>query len=300
MFRRFVRHLKEGYLGFKRHLGMSISSASAVTITLLLVGIFLVITYNLQIATRNIEDSISISALVAYGKDDKENLKRIEKEIRQIEGIASIQYLSKEQEFNYYINNNSDQELKEFYSHYRSENPFHDAFILKLISPKNLEQVKGSLNKIKDLDGVYDGGKNTYTLVTILANIRLVGGCLVLALCLLAIYLIYNTIKITIESRKNEIWIMRNVGAKNGYIRAPFLVEGILIGFIGSILPICSVAGSYYYLFTKVEGNLFGAIFLVEPLPFVFIVGAILLAIAIFVGFMGSYLSVCKFLRLRR
>ena len=121
-----------------------------------------------------------------------------------------------------------------------------------------------------------------------------------IALVCVAAYLIYNTIKIAISSRQAEISIMRSVGAKNSYIRAPFLVEGIIIGIIGSVLPIGAIIGGYYYVFDITGGNVFGVLTLLTPMPFVLYVSAILVIIGVFVGFIGSYISVCKYLRLTR
>lgn len=300
MFRRFKRHIYEGFQGVIRHFGMAISSMSTVMITLLLVGVFVVLTYNLQIATKNIENSISLSALVSYNFDDENNLQRIESALRKIEGISEIKYSSKEDEFNFYVNANQDEELRKFYENYRSENPFHDAFILGLDHPELLETVKDAIVAIPGIEGVYDGGENTHTLVQILKNVRVFGAVLVVSLFLLAIYLVYNTIKITIFSRRDEIWIMRNVGAKNGYIRAPFLVEGIIIGFFGAIIPALVIAGLYWYLYQEIRGHFFGAFILVNPKPFILQVAGGLLLVGVSVGLIGSYISVWKYLRLKR
>ena len=93
---------------------------------------------------------------------------------------------------------------------------------------------------------------------------------------------------------------MRNVGAKNGYIRAPFLVEGIIIGVMGSIIPIGLIVYGYYRLYNMTNGVLAGVFALVPVLPFVIYLGIALLAIGVIVGFLGSYISVCKYLRLTR
>jgi len=299
LIRRFFRHLKEGFLGVFRHFGMSLSSMTAVTITLLLVGIFMVLTYNLQLATETIEEEVSVVALVNYGEDDQENLDRIQAEIETIDGVKTVTYSSKDQEFDYYVNSNQDEELKAFYENYREENPFHDAFIISLTSASALANVTEEVDKISGISSVYDGGLNTYTLVEMMQKVRLLGGILVIALCALAVYLVYNTIKITIAARKDEIWIMRSVGAKNGYIRAPFLVEGIIIGLFGALIPIAAIAYGYMYIYEKVNGNLFEVIFLVEPLPFLYYLGGILAFIGVVVGFVGSYISVAKYLRIR-
>ncbi len=298
MFHRFFRHIKEGFIGVGRHFGMAVSSAASVTITLLLVGFFLILTYNLNIITKDIEDSISLSALVSYDVTNDSTLDTIKGQIEAIDGVKSVEYRSKDEEFTYYVEQYPD--IKEFNELYRDQNPFHDAFMISLVDGQNLENVKGQIEAINGIDSVHDGGSNTYLLIDLLEKVRLFGGILVLALSLLAVYLIYNTISITIRARDTEIWIMKNVGAKNGYIRAPFLVEGVIIGLMGSIIPIGAIIASYYYVYNQTNGNLMGVFTLVNPNPFIIYLSLILLGIGIVVGFIGSYLSVSRLLRSKR
>ncbi len=298
MFHRFFRHIKEGFIGVGRHFGMAVSSAASVTITLLLVGFFLILTYNLNIITKDIEDSISLSALVSYDVTNDSTLDTIKGQIEAIDGVKSVEYRSKDEEFTYYVEQYPD--IKEFNELYRDQNPFHDAFMISLVDGQNLENVKGQIEAINGIDSVHDGGSNTYLLIDLLEKVRLFGGVLVLALSLLAVYLIYNTISITIRARDTEIWIMKNVGAKNGYIRAPFLVEGVIIGLMGSIIPIGAIIASYYYVYNQTNGNLMGVFTLVDPNPFIIYLSLILLGIGIVVGFIGSYLSVSRLLRSKR
>ena len=298
MFHRFFRHIKEGFIGVGRHFGMAVSSAASVTITLILVGFFLMLTYNLGLITRDIEDSISLSALVSYDVTNDSTLNTIKGQIENIDGVKSVEYRSKDEEFTYYVNQYPD--IKEFNELYRDQNPFHDAFMVSLVDGEDMENVKTQIEAINGIDSVHDGGSNTYVLIDLLSKVRIFGGALVLALSLLAIYLIYNTISITIRARDTEIWIMKNVGAKNGYIRAPFLVEGIIIGIMGSLIPIGTMIGSYSYLYERTNGNLLGVFTLVSPYPFLLYLCLILLGIGIIVGFIGSYLSVSRLLRSKR
>ena len=298
MFHRFIRHIKEGFVGVGRHFGMAISSAASVTITLLLVGFFLAFTYNLNIITKDIESSISLSALVSYDVDSRATLDLLKEQIASIEGVSSVEYRSKDDEFTYYVGMYPD--IKEFNELYRDQNPFHDAFLVSVEDGNSLEEVKTKIEEINGIDSVHDGGSNTYILIDVLEKVRLFGGALVLGLSVLAIYLIYNTISITIRARDTEIWIMKNVGAKNGYIRAPFLVEGIIIGLMGSIIPIVAMVAIYIYLFNISGGVLLGVFNLVNPYPFLLYLCLSLLVIAIVVGFVGSYLSVSRLLRNKR
>lgn len=298
MFRRFFRHIKEGFIGIGRHFSMALSSIASVTITLLLVGLFLVLTVNLNVLTKEIESTISLSALVSYNVESKTQLNSIKSQIEGLDGVKDVDYQSKDDEFDYYVSQYPD--LTDFYELYRDDNPFHDAFIISVESGSQLETVKNAVMKINGIDSVHDGGSNTYLLVDILAKVRIFGGALVLGLTILAVYLIYNTIHITIEARQDEIWIMRNVGARNGYIRAPFLVEGILIGIFGSLIPCGIIVGGYYYLFNYFGGVLLGVIKLLYPNPFILYLALVLLGIGMVVGFIGSYLSVTKSLRKKR
>ena len=299
MFHRFFRHIKEGFIGVGRHFGMAISSASAVMITLVLIAVFVILTWNIQAVTSTIESSISIVVSIDYEAESESSRSNIETAIKAIPGIDTVEFRDKDEEFTYYAEMQGEEE-RDFYEQYRSSNPFHDVFLVSVDDGLDIQEITSQIATINGVYGVYDGGTNTYTLVSLFANIRIFGGALVIALCLLATYLVYNTIKITIASRKDEIWIMRNVGAKNGYIRAPFLVEGVIIGGLGSLIPIILTIVLYCLMYDNLGGSLFGAFTLVEPFPFILYVALGLFATGIGVGFIGSYISVCKYLRLRR
>ena len=298
MFRRFARHVRDGFLGVGRHFGMALSSASAVTITLLLIALFLVSSSNLLMITKTIEESISISVLIEE-EAESQHL-QLENKIMKLPGVLNVEYRTKDEEFDYYLSTTNDVEVNEFYESYREDNPFKDCILVEISDGTQISNITTSVLKMDGVDSVHDGGTNTYLLVNILGKVRMVGGAMVAALCVLAVYLVYNTIKITISSRKDEIWIMRNVGARNGYIRAPFLVEGIIIGFMGAIIPILIAVFGYIYVFDYFNGTLFGAFNLIAPFPYVYYLAAVLAITSIIVGFVGSYISVVKYLRYKR
>ena len=298
IFRRFFRHIRDGFVGVFRHFSMAFSSMSAVAITLLLVGAFTALAVNVAFLTKEIEQSISLVGLIDYSVTDLSTISNIENEIKKIDGVDKIEYRTKNQEFDFY--KETYPELAEFSEYYREDNPFHDTFIIYITENASLENIKNQVSKINGITSVEDGGSNTYTLISILQSTRIAGLALIASLIALAVYLIYNTIKITIAARKDEIWIMRNVGAKNSFIRAPFLVEGIIIGIFGSILPIGLVIYGYYRLYMATGGVLAGVLTLVPVLPFCLYLGVGLLGIGVIVGFIGSYISVCRFLRLTR
>lgn len=298
MIRRFFRHIKEGFVGFGRNFSMAISSVISVTITLTLIGLFFTIIFNLNALTTEIEGSISLSALVSYNVTSESELNKIEGQLKNINGVSNVEFRSKDEEFTYYIEQYPD--LKDFYEGYRNDNPFHDAFMISAEHGDDLDNIKKEVERVGGIDSVHDGGSNTYLLVDIFSKIRTGGMILVLALTFLATYLIYNTIRVTIQARETEISIMRMVGARNGYIRAPLLVEGIIIGILGSILPIILMIFGYAYIYDTSGGVLLGALRLIPPMPYVLYLSLILVGIGVFVGFVGSYFSVTRTLRRTR
>ena len=138
-------------------------------------------------------------------------------------------------------------------------------------------------------------------LVRAMDGIRIAGGIFVIALSVLAIFLISNTIKSAIYSRNNEISIMRNVGATNGFIKMPFMIEGMVIGMIGAIVPILITLFGYSYLYNALNGVLLISMFKMQPvIPFAIYVSVALLATGMIVGMLGSFFAVNKYLRWKR
>ena len=145
---------------------------------------------------------------------------------------------------------------------------------------------------VKYGDGMVD------QLVTVFKVVERVCIIAVLALILMTMFLIINTIKLTIFSRKREISIMRLVGASNFAIKLPFVVEGMILGFLGSILPVCVTIYGYYAFYNYFGGSLFTSLIqLVNPEPFIYIVSLIVIGIGILVGMIGSSRAVRKYLK---
>ncbi len=295
------RPIKEGFKGVGRHLGMSLSSAIAVTITLTIIALFLMVTYNITTFTRNIESSMEISATVSYDYEDKAAENRIRKQIESIEGVKEVTYSDKEAEFDFYIDSFDDEKTKEAMEPFREYNSMHDAFYVEAVDGDMIQTVAAKIEKIEGIDKVNYGGQSTLSVVGAMAAVRRIGTFLVLGLSLLAIFLIANTIKLTISARQDEIIIMRNVGATDGFIRSPFVIEGILIGIMGSVLPIAMTIFGYAYIYNKVGGVFISNMFrMAEPVPFTYYLSAILAGIGVVVGLIGSWVSVTRHLRWKR
>lgn len=301
MLSRLFRPIKEGFFGVGRHAAMSLSSASAVTITLFIIGVFLVFTANVQSFTVNIEQSMEISVLIDYDHEQQEQIDAIGLTISEMDGVKAVNFSDKDQEFQYYIDSFEDEAEQAIFEPFREDNPMHHAYYVEVNDGDDLETIA---NQISQIEGVYEvnyGGESSVTLVNVINSVRNGGAILAAALSLLAVFLIQNTIKVTILARADEIAIMRNVGARNGFIRSPFLVEGVIIGILGAIIPILCMVFGYIYLYDALGGIVISNMFtLIPPHPFVLYLALILLGVGSVVGLIGSLLSVNKYLRWKR
>ena len=295
------RTIKEGFRGVGRHWAMSLSSAIAVTITLLIISLFMMFSANVRQFTQNVEQSVQIYAGIDYDYETPEKMADIKKAILEIDGVRQVTFYSKEEELEYWLDSFEDDQIREIYAPDDEYNPMHAAFYIETQEGKKLQAVAEQVGKIEGIYEVNYGGESTLSLVKAMASIRRGGLFLVLALSILAIFLIQNTIQLTIMAREDEIRIMQYVGANNRFIRLPFLMEGILIGLMGSVIPVAATIWGYMYIYKLTGGILISSMFrMVQPYPFVLWLAGILVVIGILVGLVGSFLSVTKRLRVQR
>ncbi|CAM3716796.1 permease-like cell division protein FtsX [Erysipelothrix urinaevulpis] len=298
---RIGRHLKDGFTGVFRHFALSLSSISSVTVTLLLMSMFLFLNVNIEAMTKNVEKSVQIHVQLNHDIEEK-TVKELEEEIKKNPEVETIKFSTKEEELEYFIEMDGSEEAEDLYGQYRGENnPFLDAF---LITIKEGEQIKSVTDRVSELDGVYYasyGGDGTGNLMETLQQVRNVGLVTVIFLTAVAIFLIANTIRVSVQSRQKEISIMRTVGASNWYIRWPFIIEGMIIGFIGSIVPVLVSVFLYKYILDGTGGVIWSTMFKLVPAePLVYQISGLLALIGTFVGALGSMLTVGRLLRWSR
>ena len=179
-------------------------------------------------------------------------------------------------------------------------NPLLDSFLIKVKEVEEIKNTASSIKKIDKVELVNYGEDMVDQLITVFDVIRKVSIGAVVALILVTAFLIANTIKLAIFSRKTEIEIMRLVGASNISIKIPFIIEGSFIGILGSIIPIILMIYGYTSLYNYFDGKLFGSslAMLIEPYPFIYLSSLLLLGIGIVVGMFGSYSAVKKYLKI--
>ena len=218
--------------------------------------------------------------------------------IQNTENVTEVKFNSKES-----VRKEMQQESDVFnsiMSQYTEEtNPLQDTFLVKVNDLTTIGETADEIKNMGNVDIVKYGEGSVEELVKIFAIVKKITYVVVVALIIVTALLISNTIKITIQSRKREIEIRRLVGASNTFIRQPFFFEGIILGCIGSILPIAVCCYGYYYIYNRLDGQLFTAIIkLVKPSQVIYLVLIILLSVGVLVGAYGSYRAVRKYLKI--
>ena len=298
MFRKIGRSFEEAFWGITHHVAMVISTANAVTITLVLVSVLSLLIANISQITYDVEDDIQLYVKIENEVLD-EDIQSIQNKISRIAGVEEIEYSDADNELDRFIAAYG--EAGKIYEIYRQDNPLSRVFIIKVANGYSLAELSTQISTVEGIQSVDFGGATVEDFVKLLNGIREVGTIFVIALALLAIFLIYNTIKITINSRKEEIGIMRLVGATNSYIRSPLVLEGMFIGVLGSIIPILLTIFGYNYIYTSLNGQLVSGILkLIDVFPFTLWVSLLVLVAGVTVGVIGSYISATIYLRYKR
>ena len=296
LFRMLGRAIRDSFKSVMRNFSLSLASISCITITLIIVAISVIASFNVQNFTKEIERDLTI---VVFLENDAtaEDYPIIENELKRIENIDEISFQSKT-EVKEQMQQESEIFDKVLSGWEEDESPLKDTYQIKV---KNVESIGETANTIKQIEKVsvvrYGEGM-VEKLIGAFSSIEKVTYGVVIALVLVTIFLIINTIKLTIAARKREISIMRLVGASNFTIKTPFIIEGMILGILGSIVPILITTYGYLMFYNHFEGYLFTELIqLIKPEPFIYTTSLIVLGIGILVGMIGSASAVKKYLK---
>jgi len=277
----FGRNIRDAFKSVFRNFSLSLASIACIIITLCVVSIAIILSYNVNNFTVRVEQDMTIVVFLNRDIED-ERIKEIEDEIKVLNNVESVTFNDKMQIAEEM--KESSEDLAGFLEQYedRDSNPLSDAFHVKVTDVLTIEDVALEIEKIDGVMSVKYGEGMIEPLISTFDFVKNISYGVVIALVLVTAFLISNTIKITIFSRKREIEIMRLVGASNINIKIPFIFEGLFLGIIGSILPIAITIIGYNTLYTKFNGQVISPLIqLVEPLPFTYFVSLVLLAIGI-------------------
>lgn len=289
------RHFRESLKSLARNGWMTFASVSAVTVTLILVGVFFVIMMNLNKVAADLEEQVEIRVHIDVAANEQDQ-KSLQQKIEKIPEVKSVRFSPKEEELDNLIK--SFGEDGEAYKLFEQDNPLNDVLVVKTKNPTDTIKTAEKIEKLEYTAKVKYGQGKIEKLFSFIKLSRNIGLVLIVGLLFTAMFLISNTIKITIMARRREIEIMRLVGATNNFIRWPFFLEGFWLGILGAVLPIVLITTSYRYTFDFLALKLKGIdIELLQFNPFVYQLSGLLIIIGALIGVWGSLMSVRKFLK---
>lgn len=296
LFRMIGRSIRDAFKSVIRNFSLSLASISCITITLIIVAVAIIASFNVQNFTSEIEKDMTI---VVFLDNDttEEQVEEVEEKMKSIPNVSNYTFETKQQ-----VKERMKQEsdvFKAVLENFDDESsPLKDTFQVKI---KEIEEIKDTAKKIEKIEHVavvrYGEGM-VDKMITAFSSIEKVTYGIVGALILVTIFLIVNTIKLTISARKKEIGIMRLVGASNFSIKTPFIIEGMILGIFGSIIPILIATYGYMTFYQHFNGYLYSELIkLILPEPFIYQVSLIVLGVGILVGMIGSARAVRKYLK---
>ncbi|HFI0694195.1 TPA: permease-like cell division protein FtsX [Streptococcus suis] len=309
MIRRFFRHFIESLKSLKRNGWMTVAAVSSVTITLAMVGLFASVILNTAKLASDLEHNVRINVyLRANSTDQAETIvnevgetvanpdfQKVYNQITALPNVQKVTYSSKDEQLKKLTDT-----LGETWNLFQGDaNPLYDAYIIDTTDPQYVKSVAAEVAKIDGVTEVRDGEVETERIFKLASMVRTWGLVATGLLLFTAVFLISNTIRITIISRSREIQIMRLVGAKNSYIRGPFLWEGAWVGLLGAIIPSALVYFLYQMVYNSVNASLASQdLSLISMNIFIPSMVGSLFVIGIIIGSLGSVISMNRYLKI--
>lgn len=293
----FFYILKQGIINIFRNKWFSLASVATISACLFLFGLFYAVITNFQSIVKSAEEGVSVTIFFQPGTTE-EQIMDIGSKIEARDEVSKIEYTSPEQAWEYYKENWIPEEFSDGFPDNPLENSASYAIYMKDISQQTA--LVDYLNSIPEIRTVNQSELAASTLTGVNALVAYVSAGIILILLLVSVFLISNTVTIGISVRKEEISIMKYIGATDFFVRAPFVIEGILIGVFGSALPL----GTIYVLYNKVveyigtKFSVLSGLLNFLPVNTVFsTLAPVVVAIGVGIGFLGSFITVRKHLR---
>jgi len=277
----------------KRNNWMSLASIGTVAVSLFVFGVFMILVVNVNRMADMLESQVQISVYLEDGMKtaDKDGL---EADIRKMQGIESVKYVDKNEAKARLSERLGDQ--KYLLDALGDKNPLPDSFEITVTEPDLVETAAQAIARYDGVESVKYGQDVVQHLFDITRLMRIFGVALMLLLAGATIFIISNTIRLTVFARRKEIAIMKYVGATDWFIRWPFLLEGVVLGFIGGVLAAVALRSFYAAMAAKIYSTL--AFFPLMPqYPFMNIATVCILLAGMIIGAIGSTISLRRFLK---
>lgn len=287
--------LSEGFKNLLKNKKSTISCLGVMCATMLIFGLFFTIGKNINSWVQNLEQEQGMQVFMQYDATEEE-INELREALNKIEGINSVTFVSKEDAYNTMKERfgKNEKALRGF-----TADAFSVSYIVTLTDLKMNNQVYDAINDLDTVREIQNKRDTIETLSKVGNTIQIVTFVMFAILILISLFIISNTIKLTVHARRKEISIMKYVGATNGFIRTPFIIEGIIIGLLSGILSIIVVGGGYNYIATQIAGSETWQKLSLELVSFGNMIGQIVLVYMILgvgIGIIGSSISMRKYL----
>lgn len=249
--------ISDAFKSLKRNRTISIASIATVLTTLFIFGAFLLTALNVKNGVTDVQDKVEVKVFL---KDDvtQEQRDAVEAKLKTVQGVKEVEFESKDQAFAK-MEGSSDYNKEILAGYSKENNPLPASYIVRLESPEVASSVESAMKtNDKFMAGVEDVGNDEELIGTINSFVKVintVGLVLGVVFVGVSLFLIVNTIKITVYSRRREVGIMKFVGATDWFIRWPFVIEGVIIGLVGGILSTLLLFAGYNFLYGKIVSS---------------------------------------------
>ncbi len=291
--RTFRYFVKEAVKSMRRNGLMTIASISTVALSLFILGIFTCGVVNLDNLASNLESQVEVSVYLQDNLTTPE-IMDVGKKLKVMPGLTKMEFVSKQEALQRFEQRLGDQ--KDMLQALDGNNPLPNAYVLTFETPEQVKDTAATVTKFKGVDSVHYGQDVVEQIFKITQIIRIGGIILIVFLACATLFIISNTIRLTVFARRKEIAIMKYVGATNGFIRWPFLLEGVILGFIGAAIASACVWEFYLFVTGEVQNSL-AFLPIVPIVPFFYKLAGGLFAVGILVGAVGSAISIKQYMK---
>ena len=287
--------IKEGLLSIFTHGFMSFACVMVIVACLLIMGVFSVLAYVVDVNIDNLEQQNEILAFVDENLSDEESLE-IGKRLEALDNVKSIEYITRQQAMDNFIAEHQEEDREMFSD--LTPSVFRSRYVIYL---EDLALMDRTDEAVKAVNGIAETSASlelSRGFIALRNVVTIVSVILIVVLMVVSVFIMQNTIKLATFSRREEIGIMKMVGASNSFIRCPFVVEGLILGLLGGAIAFFVLWGVYQLACDKIMTGIMANILVIPDFrSIMYPILIIYLAIGLVVGTFGSNIAIRKFLK---
>lgn len=292
-FRTFGYYIKEALKSMRRNGLMTLASISTVALSLFILGVFTCGVMNLNNLASNLENQVEISVYLKDGLTTQQ-IMGVGKKLKAMPDLKNLEWVNKEEAMKRFKERLGDQ--AQLVDALNGNNPLPNSYILTFKNPEEVKNAAKLVSTFPEVESAHYGQDVIEQIFKVTQVIRIGGIALIVFLAGATLFIISNTIRLTVFARRKEIAIMKYVGATNWFIRWPFLIEGMMLGFVGAAIATACVWEFYHFVTVEVEQSL-AFLPLIPMLPFFYNLTGILLGLGIVIGAIGSTISLKQYMK---